>query len=402
MRKKRKRKNNLKRRDFRKGALFNWRAILYVFFITCLVYIFVFIPFSIFKMGRPSNFENNGELFMEPFKSRNISSILLVKLNDKNNAEYITLFLFNDEISKLFIFNIPSDFYFYDYSNSFQVKYLSVSQLIYGGNKEFGDGYLYLMWDLVQSIGIPVDTVVLFTPDGYYQSSNIDKKKISWDNVQVAYDGDFVDSDLDNVISLVDNFSLEYIFLHPKRVGYVTSKLHTNQSEIILIKKLRKLNAYLKNTEGITVVDLHNDWGKMKVYNDLGDEVFVINSKNLDSFIQNNIESLADIDILKERIPVEVYNGSGVSLLALRYARKMANSGIPVLRYDNAPDLFDRTTLFIPDPKQKSSHTLEQIKRNLNLKDEDIDIEYKRPSWITTADIIVVLGKNVNENRENK
>lgn len=402
MRKKRRRKNNLKHKKLKDTLLLNWKTAMYVFFMVFFVYIFVFVPFSIFKTGHPKNFQEGGELFIEPFESRNINSILLVTLDEKNQADFITLFLSNDEVSKLFIFNIPVDFYFYDYSNSFHVKYLSVPQLVYGGNKEFGNGYQYLMWDLVQNIGIPVDTVVLFTPDGYYKTSNINKKGISWDNIKTAYDEDFVDPGINGAISFINNFSFESLFLYPQKTRHITSKIYTNQSEVMLIKKLLKLNSYLKNTDGITVVDLHNEWGKMKVYNDLGNDVFVINTKNLDSFIQNHIDSLADIDILKERIPVEVYNGSGIPLLALRYARKMANSGIPVLRYDNAPDLFEKTTLFIPDPKQRGSHTLKQIKRNLNLKNEEIDIKYKRPSWITTADIIVVLGKNVNENRENK
>ncbi len=48
-------------------------------------------------------------------------------------------------------------------------------------------------------------------------------------------------------------------------------------------------------------------------------------------------------------VRVEVYNGIGLTGVAYSFGRKITNSGCDVVRYENAPNMYTKTTLFIPD-----------------------------------------------------
>ncbi len=100
---------------------------------------------------------------------------------------------------------------------------------------------------------------------------------------------------------------------------------------------------------------------------------------------------MIDRELEKERVRVEVYNGSGLSGYASQYARKIRNSGCEVVRYDNAPKEQDETQFFVP--KQ------EDFPRSLSVVFEifpgTYEIVQSRPSFMTTGDIVIILGKDI-------
>ena len=370
------------------------KTVLWLLIVLFLSYPLIIAPVIALSTGQVKNFAINETPYIHSNSSSNISSILVVELDKQDKAKAITLFVVNDEISELYIFNIPSDFHFYDYSNSFDIKFLSIQQLIYGGSKNFSNKYKFLMWDLSESIGFPVETLVLYHSDTDINKANFDLKNM---DIKKAYHDDIIDDSVLSSISLIQNLNYKNLIINPFEFANLLNHITTNEDEIILLKQILKFNAYLKNYRGITIVDLHNEWGKESIYNSLGDEIFILNTSNLDMYIQQNIKNLADINILKERLTVEVYNGSDIPSLAFRYARKISNTGIPVLRYENAPDVVEKTTVYMSDKNTFKSWTYKQIKNSLGLSNKDIVVIYDRPNWITTADIVVVLGKNINK-----
>lgn len=103
------------------------------------------------------------------------------------------------------------------------------------------------------------------------------------------------------------------------------------------------------------------------------------------------IGNMLDRELEKEQVRVEVYNGSGMSGYASQYARKIKNSGCEVVRYDNAPALEEKTKFYVSKP--------ENFKNSLNVILELFPGTYEiiegRPSFMTTGDIVIILGKDI-------
>ena len=116
-----------------------------------------------------------------------------------------------------------------------------------------------------------------------------------------------------------------------------------------------------------------------------------INVDEYDIVWRDFIGNMLDRELEKEQVRVEVYNGSGMSGYASQYARKIKNSGCEVVRYDNAPALEEKTKFYISKP--------ENFKNSLNVILELFPGTYEiiegRPSFMTTGDIVIILGKDI-------
>jgi hypothetical protein len=109
---------------------------------------------------------------------------------------------------------------------------------------------------------------------------------------------------------------------------------------------------------------------------------------SFDEELSKYIDELVSRDVERERVNVEVYNGSNISGLASEYARKIRHTGCRILRYDNAPNIYEKTVIYIPD-LDSYTHSLELIRDVIG---EDVEVRYERPTFITTGDIIILLG----------
>lgn len=116
-----------------------------------------------------------------------------------------------------------------------------------------------------------------------------------------------------------------------------------------------------------------------------------INVDEYDIVWRDFIGNMLDRELEKEQVRVEVYNGSGMSGYASQYARKIKNSGCEVVRYDNAPALEEKTKFYVSKP--------ENFKNSLNVILELFPGTYEiiegRPSFMTTGDIVIILGKDI-------
>lgn len=115
------------------------------------------------------------------------------------------------------------------------------------------------------------------------------------------------------------------------------------------------------------------------------------NSRSFDNEFSKYIKGFVSRDVERERVNVEVYNASNISGLASEYARKIRHTGSRILRFDNAPTMYEETIIYVPEPEG-------YVNSLLLIRDvvgEEVEVVNERPSFVTTGDIVVVLGKDI-------
>jgi hypothetical protein len=113
---------------------------------------------------------------------------------------------------------------------------------------------------------------------------------------------------------------------------------------------------------------------------------------NFDKELSKYIPGLVSKDVERERVNVEVYNGSNTTGLASEYARLIRHTGARILRYDNAPNLYEETVIYIPEP-EGYQHSLTLIR---DVVGNNVKVRNERPPFVTTGDIVLILGEDIS------
>jgi hypothetical protein len=92
-----------------------------------------------------------------------------------------------------------------------------------------------------------------------------------------------------------------------------------------------------------------------------------------------------------EQARVDVYNATGVHKLASKMARRFRNSGIEVVRVEDAPKFEDNSVIYVTN-SSSFANTLSVITDQIGIK--DIKVKYENTPFVSTGDIVVVLGKD--------
>ncbi|MFH1547517.1 MAG: LCP family protein [bacterium] len=124
--------------------------------------------------------------------------------------------------------------------------------------------------------------------------------------------------------------------------------------------------------------------------NNQGDIVDVVTKGSVDKALNGYLQ---DLTVDREQARVEIFNGSKIDGLGSRYERWIEHLGADVIRVQNAPGEWEQTTVFVTD-MDEFSYTLEKI---VDLWGENIKVVERRPDFITTGDIIIVLGLDFSE-----
>lgn len=193
-------------------------------------------------------------------------------------------------------------------------------------------------------------------------------------------------SDTDSFLS---NLSIWSILFNFKYNQELKGNLYSNLPILNLIKEVNFINQTFSDFqyESIDILDCCVE--SVIVSNERKYLEFDI--AEFDNQFGIYVEELVSTEVEKERVNVEVYNASNVSGLASEYARKIRHTGCRILRFDNAPQIYEKTTIYIPEPEQyKNSLSLVR-----DIVGEDVEIRYERPIFITTGDIVLVLGTDL-------
>ena len=165
--------------------------------------------------------------------------------------------------------------------------------------------------------------------------------------------------------------------------------LYSNLPILNLIKEINSINQVFSNYE----------YERMDILDCCVEQVILskdrkelrFNISAFDEEFSKYIVKLVSKEVEKERVNVEVYNASDISGLASEYARKIRHTGARILRFDNAPNIYPETILYVPE-QNNYSNSLDLVK---DVVGEHVKIVNDRPQFITTGDIVLVLGEDL-------
>jgi len=281
----------------------------------------------------------------------------LIIYEQPNSTEEKNLFLlaviYNADTSEALMYHYPKDLYINDYLAN---KHISVENLTYAGESYmYNEKYAYVIRQIEEQMAINFDSYILF-------GSEIGKNFVSAD--------DNWGRSKEDVLQIFSKLS--FVNLMPKyyKVHFFEEYFHSNMSFL-------EMYAYFQNIRGIIVSDNYQ-------YFNLKDEDFV-----RDTVLGNdaNVEVL-NLFAVDESLR-EVYNGSEIAGHARVAARKIHNAGCRVIRYENASKPYEQTEIYVSD-KEKFVAGLEVVNEVV----KDAVIIEGRPEFLTTGDIVVILGLN--------
>lgn len=194
------------------------------------------------------------------------------------------------------------------------------------------------------------------------------------------------DSNLEKFISDLSIFNILFNF---KYNSDLENNLYSNLPILNLIKEVNFLNQVYNNYqyEEFDVLDCCVE--QFIISNNIQEWRF--DTGSFDQELSKYIGELVSREVERERVNVEVYNASDINGLASTYARKIRHTGCRILRFDNSPSVQEVTTIYVPEP-ENYKNSLQLIK---DVVGEGVEVKYERPLFITTGDIILVLGKDL-------
>lgn len=298
----------------------------------------------------------------------------------------------NSNLSETLVLYMPPGVYVADPNELFS-EYIQFADLSYAGDlinekrsKE------YSLWQTINMSGFNIENYVWITGEGLTRFNNLfgDVSVYSGTKYRDLYsnEGEFSDASL-LINSFADRFNVTSVFLKPTLWGEYIEHIDTtfNSTDYIFQTISLKNRFAGKN---LKMIDLSQDRFLNTAVDPSGREIRVINYSEFDRALESSFNILRSRDVEKEQAKVEVYNGSGISGLASRYARKVKNYGVKVVRFDNSPSEYDKTKVYIPHP-DRFPNSYSSVK---DLVCDGCDIVEGRPDFITTGDIIVILGKD--------
>ena len=238
----------------------------------------------------------------------------------------------------------------------------------------------YAIWQINQLLGFKSERYIYFSSD----ATDIVKGFVG------NKEGVFVGAS--GVEEIASALSFQKMFFSVRELNGLDEKIYSNVPFYTTRLTLESLKSGKKGYRR-EVIDFSDEKylkeGKLLT----GEEIKVLNTSEYDKELNKLLTNVLDRNLENERVRVEVYNGSGLTGVAYSFGRKITNSGCDVVRYENAPNMYTKTTLFIPD--------MESFKNAYEIVSDvipvDFDIVEGRPDFMTTGDIVVILGENIEK-----
>ena len=331
--------------------------------------------------------QSNGE-------SKRTVIILEQGYDNERRISEVYLFLSNKDKGKSLLVYIPSWLYFTGLEENFGSA-IPISSFRYAGDTLQEDrGVEYSVWQISQILGITFNNYIYINSEANSALDSVFGEDVI---VKDRYRDMFKAGDK---ASLSEGFfKLQAI---SSKVSFVKSlfkvgglkdfsnNIYSDLSFIESITMLKNIEKALQATESYAI-DLSNAKYSKEELSDSGGIKRYLLSKEFDNSYRNLISLLIDKELEKERVRVEVYNGSGVAGAAMQFGRKIENSGCDVVRYENAPNTIDKTIMYISKP--------EDFKKSFKIVSEifsdNFELVEGRPDFMTTGDIVIILGEDI-------
>jgi hypothetical protein len=188
----------------------------------------------------------------------------------------------------------------------------------------------------------------------------------------------------------------QYSFLksifNAQKVSAMDGKIYSNLSFFNVLNKISAFDTTVKESTTY-VMDLSSPKYSIDELSDQGGRIRMINVSEYDKALRRYNIDIIDRDLERERVRIEVYNGSGIVGKAGIYARKVLNNGLDVVRFGNTPDALERTQIYISN-EEEFSNSLKVVEDVFFGRYERLK---ERPSFMTTGDIVILLGEDISQ-----
>lgn len=335
--------------------------IFFIFFITILLIFWGYNIWTTLKSIQTQELYLEEEIYQLK-EEREVKRTLIVYEDAVDENLFILSIHLNTDTSEVLIYSFPSDLYI---KEDYAGKYISIFNLTYAGESYTYDGkYSYVLSQISKSMAIDFDSYV-------------------W--IKSGISRDFFDRGIEP-LDIFPGFSSSRMVLRYRKADIVSNNLFSNMSFVETHNYFQQVRAIIS-----TGRHKHIDLGKPQFQNEAvlgtGESVGVLDLVEIDKTIMENWGIIMSRDLAREHVKVEVYNASDIPMHARKVSRRINNSGCNVVRYNNIYKSYDRDYIYIPNA-ERFPESLSQI---LDIIDDPIII-YERPDFLTTGDIVVVLG----------
>lgn len=324
---------------------------------------------------------------------------LIVFENEDSTGEKIVgayILEYNKNKGESIVVYIPGWLYFAGLEENFGNS-IAVSSFKYAGDfLQEGRGVEYAIWQLSQMVGIKFDNYIWFTPEGmktysslYGDASAIEEK---FKENYKTNDDDTLSEDFYRFQVMASKLSFLKNMFNLKTFKTFDKEIYSNLSFGKVVAFMSQVNAKITSTETYGI-DLGFYRYSTESLSASGGQIRYMNTGEFDTSYRELLSKIVDRSLEKERVRIEVYNGSGVAGAAKQFGRKIENSGCDVVRYENAPKTIDKTVIYIPN-KSSFSQSLEVVSEILS---GSYNIIESRPDFMTTGDIVIVLGQDIKQ-----
>ena len=315
---------------------------------------------------------------------------------DKRRISDVFVFLSNEKKEISLLIYLPGSLYFNGLEENFGSP-ISVSSLRYAGDfLQEGRGVEYALWQTEEILGFKVDNYIWITTEAY---ENISEIYGDMNEVKEKDKGEYLkepDVILSESFFKLHTFSSKYsnlkTFFNINKVDDLNDKIYSNLS---FLKVLNEVDSFKRNVKDMqtSAIDIGTSKYVVEELSGQGGQIKNINILEYDKSLRGYISKMSDRDLEEERVRIEVYNGSDTPGRASIYARKIQNNGCDVVRFGNAPDSLEKSSVYISD-KEKFNDSLYIITEVLLGKFEEAS---ERPSFMTTGDIVILLGEDISQ-----
>lgn len=362
-----------------KSSIF--KVLLYLGLFLSLLYILYFF-FSILSIESTDIIKENSTTdYLLSKQKDNPEKVLIIFEESYGNDKRITDvygYLVNREKKSDLLIYLPGNVYYGGLEEKFGNE-IPVSSFRYAGDfLQKGRGVEYSVWQLSQLLGFKNSRYIFFTAE-------------STDFVSKHY-GDSSESDrsIDKLMTFNKQFSPFKIFTSAFDLSGINKKIYSNMKFYDIQVILEQISNRDKKFSR-SVINMSEEKYLKKGKLGTGEEINVFNSSEYDKVLNKELQKVLDRKLENERARVEVYNGSELSGVAYSIGRKIMNSGCDVVRYGNAPNTIDKTQVYVSNMKDFTNSYLNVV----DVLSSGFDLIIGRPEFMTTGDIVVILGRDI-------
>lgn len=370
--------------------------ILFIFLIGYLIYYLISV--IAIKLDDPTKASGSHQYLFSQLNNDTKKTLVVLESGSGDNEKISEAYLFltNKNKKDSILIYIPGWLYFAGLEENFGNS-IPVSSFKYAGDfLQEGRGVEYAIWQIGQMLGIQVDNYIWLTSKGVSTYStlygDINEVQDKLKQYYTAPEGDILSDPFFKMGAMSSNYSFVKNLTNIREMYNLSDQIYSNYTFSQVLSFFANFNENVEDTDTYGI-DLSYNVYSTESLSTSGGQVRYIDTGKFDTVYRSLMSNVIDRLLEKERVRVEVYNGSGVSGAAQQFGRKIENSGCDVVRYENAPSVVDRTVVYVPN-KNSYSNSLKIVSGILS---ENYDLVEGRPQFMTTGDIVVVLGQDIKQ-----